>query len=111
MTPTLMATTELPAGPTNLPMALTPLIGRGHELQSLVASRGWGPAGSPPWPSQPGPQPVAPGGPGRDGLAPRATTAVRLAPAVRGAIEAARPALHPRSRIGGCDHSYLRARR
>src|SRR5260370_25525874 len=40
MIPTLMATTELPAGPTNLPMALTPLIGRGRELESLVEIMG-----------------------------------------------------------------------
>ena len=35
MIPTLMATTQLPAGATNLPMALTPLIGRGRELESI----------------------------------------------------------------------------
>src|SRR5260370_9306817 len=35
MIPTTMATTQLPAGATNLPMALTPLIGRGRELESI----------------------------------------------------------------------------
>src|SRR5260370_11948925 len=35
MIPTKMATTPLPADATNLPMALTPLIGRGRELESI----------------------------------------------------------------------------
>src|SRR6266852_8433519 len=35
MIPTKMATKPLPAGATNLPMALTPLIGRGRELESI----------------------------------------------------------------------------
>ena len=35
MIPTAMATTQLPVGATNLPLALTPLIGRGHELESI----------------------------------------------------------------------------
>src|SRR5260370_2269686 len=35
MIPTMMVTTPLPAGATNLPMALTPLIGRGRELESI----------------------------------------------------------------------------
>src|SRR5260370_7581421 len=30
-----MATTQLPAGATNLPLALTALIGRGRELESI----------------------------------------------------------------------------
>jgi hypothetical protein len=30
-----MATTRLPAGPTNLPLALTPLVGRGRELAAI----------------------------------------------------------------------------
>src|SRR5258708_4145542 len=35
MIPTPMATTQVPAGATNLPIALTPLIGRGRELESI----------------------------------------------------------------------------
>src|SRR5258708_36132604 len=31
----MMATTQLPAGATNLPLALAPLIGRGRELESI----------------------------------------------------------------------------
>jgi predicted ATPase/DNA-binding CsgD family transcriptional regulator len=35
MIPTMMATTQPPARATNLPLALTPLIGRGRELESI----------------------------------------------------------------------------
>src|SRR5260370_33885089 len=35
MIPTTWAPTRLPAGATTLPMALTPLIGRGRELESI----------------------------------------------------------------------------
>src|SRR5258708_14866735 len=35
MIPTVMTTTQEPAGATNLPTALTPLIGRGRELESI----------------------------------------------------------------------------
>lgn len=42
MIPTMMETTQPRAGATNLPMALTPLIGRGRELESIGEIMGRG---------------------------------------------------------------------